>query len=143
MIRARGFYRLFGSVFRRETGRFFVVGFFNTLVGYFVGVGAYLLLTPFLHLVVISLLASVLSIVISFVNQRVFVFRSSDPWWPQLRRSFMVYGAISVVGTALLWPLLKVVGLSIWLAQGIVLVACTALSYAGQIWFTFRRNIVG
>lgn len=130
----------FRGLVRNEPARFLVVGAINTAIGYFIGVGAYFLLSPRLHIVAIGLIASAVSIVISFVNQRLWVFRSRDPWWPQLRRSFMVYGAISVIGTALLWPLLEVVGLSIWLAQGIVLIACTTLSYAGQKWFTFRRN---
>ena len=117
-----------------------VVGAINTVIGYSVGVGAYLLLATHLPVLAIGLISNVVAIVISFVSQRLWVFRSRDAWCPQLRRSFMVYGAISVIGTAMLWPLLEVAGLSIWLAQGVVLVVCTSLAYVGQKWFTFHRS---
>ena len=127
------------GLFGREEGRFLVVGLLNTGVGYFAGVFSFLLLSPYLHIVAISAVASVVSICFSFLTQRRWVFRSVEPWWPQLRKSFLVYGGVSIVGTAMLWPLVEVAHVSIWFAQGIVIVACTALSYVGQKWFTFRR----
>lgn len=124
-----------------EAARFLVVGLFNTGVGYFIGVGIYLLLAPFVHIMFIGILGSVISITVSFLTQRVWVFRSSGPWWLQLRRSFVVYGSLSMVGIPVLWWLLDGLGLSIWIAQAIVLVIGAGLSYVGQKWFTFRVSV--
>jgi len=123
----------------REAARFIIVGGVNSAISYGIGVGAYLLLAPMFHIVVIGLVTSASSFVVSYLNQRLWVFRSTHPWWPQLRRSFVVYGALSVLGTLLLWALLEVAGLSIWISQAVVIVACSTLSYAGQRWFTFRN----
>ncbi len=130
--------RLWGGSALTEERRFLMIGLLNTGAGYFIGVTAFLLLSRYLHLVVIGLVASVVSICFSFFTQRYWVFRSTGPWLPQLGRSFVVYGAVSVLGIALLWPLVEVVKLSIWFAQGIVLVACAGVSYVGQKLFTFR-----
>jgi putative flippase GtrA len=129
--------RVWDFLDRSEERRFLAIGVLNTGVGYLVGVMAFLALSPYLHIVLIGFLASVISICFSFLTQRRWVFKSTGPWLPQLRRSFAVYGAVSAVGTALLWPLVEIAHLSIWLAQAVVLVACTGLSYAGQKWFTF------
>lgn len=131
----RRIYQLFSL---GEPARFLIVGVFNTVVGYLVGVGMYLLLASLAHIVFIGFLSSLVSITISFVTQRFWVFRSNGPWWSQLRRSFLVYGSISFVGIPILWWLLDGVGLSIWGAQAIVLVIGAGLSYVGQKWFSFR-----
>lgn len=128
-------------VFSGDATRFVFVGLFNTGIGYLIGVCVYLLLAPIFHIVVIGVLGSVISIIVSFLTQRVWVFRSSGPWWPQLRRSFVVYGSLSLVGIPVLWWLLDGVGLSIWIAQAVVLVIGAGLSYAGQKWFTFRVSV--
>lgn len=124
-----------------EPTRFILVGLLNTGFGYLIGVGLYLLLAPIAHIVVVGFVASMVSITVSFLMQRVWVFRSSGPWWPQLRRSFVVYGSLSMVGIPVLWWLLDGVGLSIWIAQAVVLVIGAGLSYAGQKWFTFRVKL--
>jgi len=123
-----------------EASRFLVVGVFNTAAGYLIGVGIYLLLSSIAHIVVIGVLASGISIAVSFLTQRFLVFRSRAPWWPQFRRSLMVYGSLSLVAIPILWWLLEVIGLSIWLAQAVTLVIGAGLSYAGQKWFTFKVN---
>lgn len=121
-----------------EAARFFLVGGFNTIAGYFIGVGVYLLLSSVVHLALISVLASGVSVAISFMTQRFLVFFSNDPWWPQFRRSVLVYGCLALAGTPLLWFLLEVIRLSIWRAQAIMLVVGAVFSYAGQKWFTFK-----
>jgi putative flippase GtrA len=126
------------AVFRGEGLRFFVVGIGNTLFGYLFGIASYQILSPFFHIVIIGLLSSCVSITVSVTAQRLWVFQSTGPWLTQLRRGFMVYGAISVLGILMLWPLVEVFRFSIWLAQGLVLVSCAALSYVGQKLFTFR-----
>ncbi len=129
--------RLWEFITLREARRFLAVGLLNTGVGYFVGVTLFIILSAHLHIVLIGLVSSMVSICFSFLTQRHWVFRSTGPWLPQLRRSFLVYGTVSAVGITMLWPLVEIAHLSIWLAQAIVLIACTVLSYAGQKWFTF------
>jgi putative flippase GtrA len=133
------FQSFFHSAMVTDEGlRFIVVGIGNTLFGYLFGIASYKVLSPFFHIILIGLLSSCVSIIVSVTTQRLWVFRVGGPWLAQLRRGFVVYGAISVIGILLLWPLIELFGLSIWLAQGMVLVVCAGLSYVGQKLFTFR-----
>jgi putative flippase GtrA len=124
----------------REETRFILVGIVNSLFGYFVGVGMYKIFIDSLSIFVIGVLSSSTSIIFSFYTQRKFVFCADGPWVMQLLRSFVVFGAVSLLGVVLLWHFVSVIGLSIWSAQGIVIAACAGLSFVGQKWFTFRHR---
>lgn len=121
-----------------QAKRFAVIGMANSLFGYFFGVGCYTLFSGSFNLLAIGFFVGFVSIVFSFWSQRILVFKSSDPWLTQLRRSFAVYGVISVFGAGFLWYLIEVFSCSIWIAQAIVIFVSAALSYFGQRFFTFR-----
>lgn len=130
-------------LWRRREWRYLLVGGFNTLVGYSLGVGLYLVLSPLLHILVIGVIANILAITISFTAYRRFVFRTHGHWLGEYLRSYVVYGGTAVFGIMLLWLLVDGLGMPIWVAQGIAILLTVIVSYLGHARFTFRRSRSG
>lgn len=120
-------------------GRYLMVGGFNTLVGYGLGVGLYLALSDRLHILVIGVIANVLAITVSFTTYKYLVFRSPGRWLAEYLRSYLVYGGSALIGIMLLWLLVDGLRLPIWLAQGLAIILTVIASYLGHDRFTFRR----
>lgn len=120
--------------------RYLLVGGLNTLFGYLVGVGVYKLMSHALDVWVIGIVSNMLAISFSFVTYKLFVFKTAGQWLQEYLKAYSVYGAMAIVGIALLWLYVEVLSLSIWLAQGIVIVSTVALSYIGHSKITFRRK---
>lgn len=123
--------------------RYLLVGGFNTLVGYSLGVGLYLALSPILHILVIGVIGNILAITVSFTTYKCFVFRTSGHWLLEYLRSYVVYGGSAVIGIFLLWLLVDGLKLPIWYAQGITILLTIIFSYVGHAGYTFRRTQCG
>lgn len=128
----------FASLFASRKLRYLLVGGLNSLVGYGLGVGLYLLLSPALHILLIGLVANLLAISFSFTTQKLLVFRTKGRWLSEYLRSYLVYGGMGVMGTVLLWALVDGIHLPIWIAQGVAIGLTVVLSYVGHARFTFR-----
>jgi putative flippase GtrA len=129
-----------GDLWTRREGRYLLVGGINTLVGYSLGVGLYLVLSPLLHILVIGLIANILAITFSFAAYKCLVFRTQGHWLGEYLRSYLVYGGTAALGIMLLWLLVDGLGIPIWVAQGIALLITILFSYFGHARFTFRRS---
>jgi putative flippase GtrA len=129
-----------GDLWRRREWRYLLVGGFNTLVGYSLGVGLYLALSPLLHILVIGVIANFLAITVSFTTYKHLVFRTHGHWLEEYLRSYVVYGGTAVLGIMLLWLLVDGLRLPIWVAQGIAMLLTVIVSYFGLARFTFRRS---
>lgn len=55
-------------------------------------------------------------------------------------RSYVVYGGAALLGIAGLWLLGDVVGLPVWLAQGVVMGVSVVASFFGHDMFTFKAK---
>ena len=122
--------------------RYLVAGGWNTVFGYITSVILYSLLSPRWHVVVISVLANILSISMSFISYKLLVFRTKGHWLNEYLRSYLVYGGMALVGTGLLWLFVDGIHLRFWLAQGIVIVSTVCISYLGHKHFTFNKNTI-
>lgn len=128
---------------RQQSVRFVAVGLVNTVVG-FVLYGLLLLLfadVRFGYLLSLGLSWAV-SITIAFFLYRRFVFVVRGNLVVDYLRFVTVYLvniAINAVGLAALVEILSVAPL---LAQLIMLIITTGLSYVGHRWFSFRRSPV-
>jgi putative flippase GtrA len=120
--------------------RYLVAGVWNTIFGYGVGVGLYLLLSEVMHIAWIGLIANVLAITMSFTTYKLFVFRSRGHWFAEYLRSYVVYGSMALLGIVLLWLLVDGFHVRIWFAQGMVIVTTVVISYFGHARFTFRNH---
>lgn len=119
--------------------RYLLVGGFNTLVGYGLGVGLYLALADQLHILVIGVIANILANSVSFTTYKYLVFRSQGRWLVEYLRSYLVYGGSALVGIMLLWLLVDGLRLPIWLAQGLAMLITVVASYLGHDRITFRN----
>ncbi len=129
-----------GDLWRRREWRYLLVGGFNTLVGYSLGVGLYLALSPLLHILVIGVIANILAITVSFTTYKHLVFHTHGHWLEEYLRSYVVYGGTAVLGIMLLWLLVDGLRLPIWVAQGIAMLLTVIVSYLGHARFTFHRS---
>ncbi len=127
------------NLWRLRQVRYLIVGGFNTLAGYGLGVGLYLALSPVLHILIIGLIANLLAISLAFTTHKLFVFRTRSGWLAEYGRSYLVYGGSALVGILALWVLVDGWHLPIWIAQALVIPIAVVVSYIGHARFTFRR----
>jgi putative flippase GtrA len=125
------------AVVKSRRGRYLLVGGFNTVVGYLIGVSLLYGLSPAVHVLVIGAVANVLAITVAFTTYKLFVFRTRGRWINEYLRSYLVYGGMAVVGTLLLWILVDGLRLPMWLAQGLAVVLTVVVSYLGHSRYTF------
>jgi putative flippase GtrA len=69
------------------------------------------------------------------------VFRTQGQWLQEYLRAYVIYGGVAIFGIFLLWLFVNTMGISIWLAQGMVIVLTVAASYIGHTHFTFRAKV--
>jgi putative flippase GtrA len=110
-------------------GRYLLVGGFNTAFGYALYVAFTALLMPHIHAgyVVASVLANVVAITVSFVNHKVFVFKTKGHWLREWSRCLVVYGSTMVAGLVALPPL-------VWACTRLTGDAASAPYIAGAAW---------
>jgi putative flippase GtrA len=120
--------------------RYLAVGGVNTAVGYAIGVAIYQLLADSMHIVGIGIFANIVTITFSFLTYKTLVFRTQGQWLQEYLKAYVVYGGVAVFGIFLLWIFVNTMGISIWLAQGLVILLTVATSYIGHARFTFRAK---
>ncbi len=123
-----------------EKVRYLLAGAWNTAFGYFLGVGAYLWLGKAWHIIYISIFTNVIAITMSFLTYKIFVFRTRGHWIREYLKIYLVYGLTIIIGTLLLWVLVKFFALNIWLSQGLVLSSVFIISFFLNRSFTFKKN---
>ncbi len=128
-------------MFKRQKTRYLLTGGLNTLFGYAVGVCSYKLFSDHAGIVWAAVFANILAISFSFVTYKLFVFRTKGHWFVEYTRAYIVYGSSALLSVLLLWVLIDWVRMSIWMAQGVVLIVTVAVSYLGHAKFTFQRKL--
>lgn len=128
------------ELFKSRKFKYLVVGGANTVFGYAAGVSLYELLTPLCSIWVIGIVSNIFAITFSFVTYKLLVFRTKGQWLAEYLKAYLVYGTMALVGVVLLWLYVDILGLSIWLAQGLVIMSTVILSYMGHARITFRRK---
>jgi putative flippase GtrA len=121
--------------------RYLAVGGLNTVVGYAIGVAAYELLADSVHIIGIGIFANIVTISFSFLTYKILVFRTQGQWLQEYLKAYVVYGGVAIIGIFLLWLFVNLMGFSIWVAQGLVIVLTVAASYIGHARFTFRAKV--
>jgi putative flippase GtrA len=123
-----------------KKARYIVVGALNTAVGYGIGVIGYLLLENRVSLIGIGIICNIVAITFSFVTYKCWVFQTKGQWLTEYARCYLVYGGTAVLGVGLLWLLVGKLAISIWFAQGLIIIITIIVSYLGHNRFTFRRT---
>ena len=123
-----------------EHFRYLLAGAWNLLFGYSLGVALYLWLNDSLHTVFISMIANVLSISMSFLTYKVFVFRTRGNWIQEYIKCYFVYGSVSIVNIFLLWFMVDGAKINVFLAQGFVIFFAVIISFLMHKRFTFKQS---
>jgi len=125
-----------------ERARFLVVGAFNTILGYLLFVGFELVIGDLVGYLVSLYASYAIAIVVAFFLHRHFTYRVTGSGRPLLdfARFASVYVVALAINTLVLPLLVEVAGWPVLLAQAIVVVFTTVLSYLGHKFFSFRRR---
>lgn len=124
----------------QERIRYLLVGCFNSLAGYSIGVGIYTALVNKFDIVWIGLISNVFSITVSFLTYKFFVFRTKGVWLSEYLKAYLVYGGVAIVGIFFLWFFLDIMKFSIWISQALIIIATVIFSFLGHSRFTFKRK---
>lgn len=120
--------------------RYLLVGGWNTIFGYFAGIGIYYLLNLDFSIWLIGLISNVICISMSFLTYKIFVFRTKGNWIVEYFRSYIVYGVMAILGIFLLWLFVTRLALTIEIAQALIILSTTVISYMGHLKFTFNSR---
>lgn len=125
-----------------EKARFLLVGGTNTVAGYGLFVVCELTIGQTFGYLVSLYLSYLVAVSLAFVLHRRFTFRVSGTGNAGLdfTRFVSVYALTLAINTAALPLLVELVGLTPLVAQAIVVVLTTAVSYFGHKYFSFRRR---
>jgi putative flippase GtrA len=124
----------------KKKARYLIAGSFNTISGYTISIGLYLLMQPYLHIVLIGIVTNIITVTLSFLTYKYFVFKTNGNWTKEYIRSYSVYGVSIILGIFLIWILVDFVKVSFWIAQGVVLFMTALFSYFGHKNYTFTGN---
>ena len=128
--------------------RFLLVGGFNTVFAYLVlnllNVFLGVLFKDSLSSVVIANIALIvqyiLTINLSFMTMRYYVFQSHGRWVHEWLKAWSVYILIYFINAPLLTFMMAFLGWSTWLAQGVYLIFSTIIIYLLHKYYSFRKK---
>lgn len=120
--------------------RYLLVGGINTIVGYSIGIAIYKALASNLGIIWVGILSNIISITVSFLTYKIFVFRTQGMWVLEYVKSYLIYGGTAVISIFFLWFFVEKMNISIWLSQALVIVVTVIISYLGHSRFTFSRR---
>ena len=127
-------------VVRDQRVAFLVVGAINTLVGYLVFAGFLLTVGKQWHYLAALACAHVISVLFAFVLYRFVVFRVRGHVLADLWRFETVYLSALAVNFVLLPVLVEIVHLKVLLAQALIVLVTSVMSWVGHSRFSFRRR---
>lgn len=129
--------------------RFLIAGGWNTVFGYGFYVALYYLTRPLVtaagmpveaHYLGVLVVANVVAVAQAYLAYRFFVFRSRADVATEFARFSLVYAVTFAFNLVALPVLVRNTSLGPVLAQGIVVVVASAISYAAHVTFSFRGH---
>ena len=127
--------------------RFLLVGGFNTVFAYLVlnllNVLFGLLLKDFSPITVANIALVVqyaITINVSFITMRYYVFQSHGNWHKEWLKAWSVYIFLYLINAPILTFMMTVLGWSTWLAQGVYLIFSTIITFILHKYYSFRKK---
>ena len=120
--------------------KYLLAGGYNTIFGFAVFSGLYLLLENQVHYLIIAIISQIIAITNSFLIYRYFVFKSTGNIIYEYLRIYVVYGISFVLGLLMLALLVELAGLHPILANLLIIVTTVVISYLGNSRFTFNQK---
>lgn len=120
--------------------RFLIIGGVNTVVGYGLFVLVQLLVGSSISYFGSLLVAHAGASILAFTLYRLWVFRVQGRVVGDFLRFQLVY-VVPLIANLLALPLLvEVAGLNVYLAQALIVIVSSVVSYVGHKFFSFRRR---
>lgn len=127
---------LIKKLFVYKEFRFLFVGGINTLFGYAVMI---ILMFFSISYQLSYLIATVLGIIHSYIWNKFFTFKTSKKSYAEIIRFVLVYTASFLLGLAILYILIQILGFNKYLAALINIVLTTVISWFGHNLFSFKK----
>ena len=122
-----------------EKTRYLIVGIWNSVFGYSIGLMLYESFSLRFHIIIISAIANILAISVAFLTYKLFVFKTKGNWLVEYLKCYLVYGGSAVVGTALIWLFVDFFKWPFWISQVVVMGITMASSYILHRIYTFTN----
>jgi putative flippase GtrA len=120
--------------------RYLLAGGYNTLFGFAVFAGLYLLLLDRLNYLLIACISQVIAITNAFVIYKFWVFKSQGNILTEYYKTYLVYGVSFVLGLVGLGLLVEVLHIHPILAQAIITILTVCISYLGHSHYAFAQK---
>ncbi|MBQ9738448.1 MAG: GtrA family protein [Alphaproteobacteria bacterium] len=119
--------------------RFLLVGGYNTVFSYLLFAG---LLWGFdgQYEQIALALSFAISSVNSFWTQKIYVFASKEPAWPEFIKCLETWGISYILNAGLLWIMTDRLNVNPYVAQGIALTILTIFSWIMLKYFAFKNH---
>jgi putative flippase GtrA len=118
---------------------YLVVGFLNTALGYFIGVGIYSALRNTYDVLFIGIVTNIVTIGISYINYKFFYFGKSHNIIHEIIKFYSGYLLASTITIALYTFMIKI-GISIWLVQFALIFVSFLITYITNNKFVFTKK---
>lgn len=122
-----------------QSRSYFYVAVWNTIFGYFTSIFVYKLIINFSNIILVSVIANIISISMSFLMYKIIVFKTSGNWFKEYLKCYIVYGASALISILVLWIYFEHFQMNIWVAQALTLLTTLIISYLGHKKFTFKN----
>lgn len=119
-----------------EKIRFLLVGGFNTVVAYALFAALYYVLRGFYVLAVV--LQYILTVQLSFITMRYYVFRGTGPFFKEYVKAVSVYVWLLFFNMAWLFVFIDGMRLNAYVSQALYIAASTVLTYLFHKHFSFK-----
>lgn len=119
--------------------RYLIVGAWNTLAGYAIFAGLYVLLDSIIGYMLIAGISHVFAVSQSFITQRWIVFKSSGNGWAEYWRFHLTHLGSLGISLGALPFMVEILKISPLLAQGFITAIIVIASYFIHLNFTFRK----
>ena len=131
--------KIFTDYYQKIPKKFLIVGIINTVFGYFFGIISYSLFYSKFGIFFVAIINNVVLISFAFIGFKFFVFNTKkNNWVLEYLKSYLVYGVKFICDFVLLYFCIEIINFSIYLSQGLVMLATIFLTYKGHKSFTFK-----
>ncbi|QWD13005.1 GtrA family protein [Polynucleobacter paneuropaeus] len=121
--------------------RYLITGGLNSIIGYSIGLLFYDLLKNYLNIIFIVLLVNAITITLSFVTYKFFVFKTKSNWFKEYIKSYLVYGGGAIVSAFGIWLLVDKFNIPFWISQGLMIGVIAIYSYVMHSKYTFKVRV--
>jgi putative flippase GtrA len=118
---------------------YIIIGCINTAFSYTVSVAAYKIFLDKVNFILISITLNIVLIFVSYINMKIFVFKTKKNWINEITKAYTSYFLIGCLGSALFYLLNKKMNIEIMSSQFITTITIISLSYHLNKKFTFKE----